>query len=162
MNFRSLTLLFGILVPVLAIGCSASSHSNVRRPTERSVAAKTDHDPDPLLRELAIKKAREDASADLERGDFIIKQYGHLLPISQYYRRVLLRDYGVKLVDMGCIGILGYSKPYMDTYNAASIAAIKQKFGDDVLAKSEAEAQRLMEIEFRDSFPKKPRKALTR
>jgi len=162
MNIRLFTLLVGVLVPILVVGCSTLNHSNVRRPTERPAQGKAHLDPDSLLRELAVKKAKEDASADLERGHLIIKEYGHPHPVSEYYRRVLLRDYDVKLDNTGCVGLLGYTEHYVDTYNKASIAAIKQKFGDDILTKSKVEAQRLMEIERRDPFPKKQGEALTR
>ena len=85
--------------------------------------------------EDARQQAKEDAQGDISSGKLLMLSYG--LPPKEAFEweKILKNSYDIEGYNFGCV-VFGKMKEYTNSYNEVSIAAIKQKFGDDVLEKT--------------------------
>ena len=93
----------------------------------------------------AYHAGRADAEKDVREGRLIVEDYGFPRKGQAKYAAILQQRYNVELRrvagDIVDVKAIGHAKGY----NEVSEAAIKSRFGENILSAAEAEAERLDE-----------------
>ncbi len=91
---------------------------------------------------LGRDAARLAAERDIAAGTFRLLVYGLPRPSDGEYRRLLKERFGIEAVPAGCVPPVRYDPM---AYNEPMKKAIEARFGQGVIERTEAEAQRLWE-----------------
>ncbi|HVZ84751.1 MAG TPA: hypothetical protein VG893_13840 [Terracidiphilus sp.] len=83
---------------------------------------------------------RRAAERDLQRGVYKVVRFGITAPALPYFSALLGEKYGVKVDAWPACTASESQKDYADAYDAVSEAAIRQRFGHDVVGEAWQEA----------------------
>jgi hypothetical protein len=90
----------------------------------------------------AAARGKIDAHTDLAFGHYKIMGYGLPGPEREGYVRLLHARYGIEFEKLADCIVSESLVNYANSYNAVSVAAIKNKFGNDILHNTFEDAQR--------------------